>query len=142
MRLSMWTRRIDTCRRGYSYLQNDHLRSEHTLKRWEEPMQSDEIRDLVLTQARLPQGSESVSDTTNLNDAGLTSLARINVIIAIEDHYQITFEDELLTRENFKDIQSISKLVKQLLSKGRLLVCWFASVFALESPVDLAIFSV
>ena len=100
-------------------------------------MQSDEIRDLVLAQARLPLSAASVSDVTNLDEAGLTSLARINMIIAIEERYEITFDDELLTRENFKNIQSISRLVKNLVSKGQLLVCLLAGVLSEYPLIDL-----
>lgn len=77
-------------------------------------MDLNEVRDLVVAQAHLPPSSDSISDTTDLDDAGLTSVTRMNVIIAIEEHYEIQFPDEMLTRETFQSIQSIFNAVKCL----------------------------
>lgn len=76
-----------------------------------------EIRSIVIGEAQLPVEAQQISDTMDLDDAGLTSLARMNVIIALEDHFQITFPDEMMTRKNFSSITAMSKAVNEVLSK-------------------------
>jgi acyl carrier protein len=76
-----------------------------------------EIRNIVLEKAQLPIDVQQVSDTTDLDDAGITSLGRMTVILALEDRLQITFPDEIMMRENFSSITAISKTVDALLSK-------------------------
>ena len=76
-----------------------------------------EIRDIVIGEAQLPIDAQQISDTMDLDDAGITSLARMNVILALEDRYQITFPDEMMTRNNFSSISAVSKTVNVVLSK-------------------------
>lgn len=76
-----------------------------------------EIRSIVIGEAQLPMDAQQISDTTDLDDAGITSLARMNVILALEDHFQITFPDEMMTRKNFASISAVSKTVNAVLSK-------------------------
>lgn len=74
-----------------------------------------EIRSIVIDEAQLPMEAQQISDTMNLDDAGLTSLARMNVILALEDRFHITFPDEMMTRNNFASITAVSKTVDALL---------------------------
>lgn len=74
-----------------------------------------EIRGIVIEEAQLPIDAQQISDTMNLDDAGLTSLGRMNVILALEDRFQITFPDEMMTRNNFANIAAVSKTVNALL---------------------------
>ncbi len=85
------------------------------------------IRALVIDQAHFTLGSDSISDTTDLKDAGLTSVTRMNVILAIEEHYNIRFPDEMLTLDNFRSIRSISNTVKSLLSQCQVFLFFLVS---------------
>lgn len=76
-----------------------------------------EIRSIVIEQAQLPIEAQKISDTMDLDEAGITSLGRMNVILALEDRYQITFPDEMMTRKNFSSITAMSKAVDTVLSK-------------------------
>lgn len=80
-------------------------------------MDMTEIRSIVIGEAQLPLEAQQISDTTDLDAAGITSLARMNVILALEDRYQITFPDEMMTRKNFSSITAVSKTVDAVLSK-------------------------
>ena len=80
-------------------------------------MDMTDIRNIVIEEAQLPIEAQQISDTMNLDEAGLTSLARMNVILALEDRYQITFPDEMMTRKNFSSITAMSKTVNAVLSK-------------------------
>lgn len=76
-----------------------------------------EIRNIVIGQAQLPIDAQQISDTMDLDEVGLTSLARMNVILALEDRFQITFPDEVMTRKNFSSITAMFKTVDAVLSK-------------------------
>lgn len=78
-----------------------------------------EIRSIVIREAQLPLDARQISDTTSLDDAGITSLARMNVILALEDHFHITFPDEMMTRNNFASITAVSKTVNEMLIHAR-----------------------
>lgn len=100
-------------------------------------MDSNEIRALVVAQAHLPLSADYISDTTDLDDAGLTSVTRMNVIVAIEDHYAIEFPDEMLTRETFRSIQSISNAVKCLLVRCQAAALPFLSTLLSDFPLAI-----
>jgi len=76
-----------------------------------------EIRNIVIREAQLSMDAQEISDTLSLDDAGITSLARMNIILALEDHFQITFPDEMMTRNNFASIDAVSKTVDEVLFK-------------------------
>lgn len=80
-------------------------------------MDMTEIRSIVIGEAQLPIDAQEISDTMDLDDVGITSLARMNVILALEDRFQITFPDEMMTRKNFSSISAMSKAVDAVLSK-------------------------
>jgi acyl carrier protein len=50
----------------------------------------------------------------NLQDAGLTSIATVKLMLAIEAAYDIAIPDDELTPENFRTIAAIEALVARL----------------------------
>ena len=54
------------------------------------------------------------SDDADLYDAGLTSLITVNLLLAIEDHFDVEFPDELLSRRTFQSIDALSEAVEGL----------------------------
>lgn len=81
-------------------------------------MDIEEIRSIVIETAQLPVNAQQISDNMDLDDAGITSLGRMNVILALEDRLQINFPDDMMTRKNFSSISAMSKAVKTVLSKA------------------------
>lgn len=77
-----------------------------------------EIRNIVIEKAQLPIDAQQISDNMDLDDAGITSLCRMNVILALEDRIQINFPDDMMTRKNFSSITAMSKTVDAVLSKA------------------------
>lgn len=57
-----------------------------------------------------------INDTTNLQDAGVDSFSTVEIILFIERKYGVVIPDEKLIPDNFKTLQSLSKVVQQLLS--------------------------
>jgi acyl carrier protein len=51
----------------------------------------------------------------NLREAGLTSLELVNVMLAVEDAFELTLPQEAMTPENFRSIAAIEALVVSLI---------------------------
>ena len=60
------------------------------------------------------KGAGSISADDNLRDAGLSSLELVNVMLAVEDAFDLTFPPEKLTPDNFRCISAIESLVAGL----------------------------
>jgi acyl carrier protein len=65
------------------------------------------IREIVSTHGRLPVDVDAVPDDASLYEAGMTSHASVNLMLALEDHFDVEFPDEMLTRSAFESISSI-----------------------------------
>jgi acyl carrier protein len=65
------------------------------------------IREVLAEHAKLPVDVSTLSDSEDLYQAGLTSHASVNVMLAIEDSFDIEFPDELLRKSTFESIAAI-----------------------------------
>lgn len=77
-----------------------------------------EIRTLLADHAKLPVEIESVTDDTDLYSVGLTSLTTVNIMLAVEDHFDIEFEDAMLARTTFQSINALALAVENLLEES------------------------
>src|SRR3954452_8195119 len=73
----------------------------------DKPDMTAEIRDILKNHGRLAVDVDSLSVDADLYQAGMTSHASVNVMLAIEDAFDVEFPDELLTRNVFATIASI-----------------------------------
>lgn len=72
------------------------------------------IREILEQHGRLPVGVDTLTDDSDLYNAGLTSLATVGLMLALEDAFDIEFPDTMLSRKTFESIQSISDAVEEL----------------------------
>jgi acyl carrier protein len=77
------------------------------------------IRTLVAQHARVSPGATS-TDTADLYDAGLTSMASVNLMLALEEHFEIEFPESMLQRKTFSSVAAISDAVQALRSETSL----------------------
>jgi acyl carrier protein len=75
---------------------------------------SDEIRSVIRDHARLPVDVDGLAPDADLYQAGMTSHASVNVMLALEDHFDVEFPDRMLTRSVFESINSIAAAVQEL----------------------------
>lgn len=73
-----------------------------------------EIRQVLRDHARLIADIETLSDDADLFQAGMTSHASVNVMLALEDTFDIEFPDAMLKRSAFSSIDAIASAVTQL----------------------------
>lgn len=74
----------------------------------------DEIRAILASSGRLAVPVESLGAEADLFAAGLDSLAIVNVLMSIEERFDIELPDELLSRRLFSSIATISRVVADL----------------------------
>jgi acyl carrier protein len=77
-------------------------------------MPQDEIREILATHGRLGLDVADIANDADLYDAGLTSLITVNLLLAIEDHFDVEFPDELLSRRTFQTIDTLAEAVARL----------------------------
>lgn len=77
-------------------------------------MYADQIREIVAKHARLSTDIISLADDSDLYGAGLTSLTTVNLMLAIEEKFDIEFPDHMLGRKTFGSIQALCEAVEEL----------------------------
>lgn len=73
------------------------------------------VRELVSGHGRLVFAIKSLSDDNDLFAAGLTSLATVNLMLAIEEAFDIEIPDALLNWRSFASIGALCAVVEQLI---------------------------
>jgi acyl carrier protein len=74
------------------------------------------IRDIIAQHGRLPGGGADLTDETDLYGAGLTSLATVGVMLALEERFNIEFPESKLNRSTFRSVAAIASLIAELAS--------------------------
>jgi acyl carrier protein len=72
------------------------------------------IRRIIDAEGRLAVAVASLDDNANLYDAGLTSHASVNLMLALEDAFDIEFPDEMLQKQTFESIAAIRASLEEL----------------------------
>src|SRR5579859_3095084 len=74
----------------------------------------DQVRRILAQNGRLAVSVDSLAEDADLFAAGLDSLAIVNVLMSIEEHFDIELPDELLSRRTFASIGAITRVVSDL----------------------------
>jgi acyl carrier protein len=72
------------------------------------------IREVLKGHARLPVPIDTLSDTNDLYENGMTSHASVNVMLALEDEFDIEFPDSLLRKGTFQSVAAIRAALASL----------------------------
>jgi len=72
------------------------------------------IRAVLDTHARLTGPASALGPGDDLYAAGMTSHASVNVMLALEDAFDIEFPDELLTKSTFCTLERLEDAVAAL----------------------------
>jgi acyl carrier protein len=75
---------------------------------------STRIRSILGQHGRLSRDVETLDDTSDLYQAGMTSHASVNVMLALEGEFDVEFPDHMLTRSVFASIGAIQAAVDEL----------------------------
>jgi acyl carrier protein len=74
----------------------------------------DRIRAVLATYGRMPADPQGIAADADLYDLGLSSHASVNVMLALEDEFDIEFPDDALNKTTFATIISIERAVCEL----------------------------
>lgn len=74
----------------------------------------DKIREVLDAHGRLPVGASSLKEGDDLYQRGLSSHASVNVMLALEDAFDVEFPDSLLRRDTFRSVVSIRCALESL----------------------------
>ncbi|MDW3681317.1 acyl carrier protein [Cupriavidus sp. CV2] len=72
------------------------------------------IRQILADVARLDVSVDALDDQADLYEAGLSSLATVHVMLAIENAFNIEIPDAMLTRQLFRSVNSLAAAAAQL----------------------------
>ena len=75
-----------------------------------------QIRKVVREHARLAVDVDTLPDEGDLYQAGLTSHASVNLMLGLEEAFDLEFPDRMLRRRSFESIAAIRSAVTELLS--------------------------
>jgi len=79
---------------------------------------TEEIRKILKEHGRLAQDAASLKEDADLYQAGMTSHATVNVMLALEGAFDVEFPDSMLKRSVFESLASIRTAIEEL-TKGR-----------------------
>ena len=74
----------------------------------------DQIRQVIKEHGHLSVDVDGLADDADLYQAGMTSHASVNVMIALEDTFDIEFLDSMLKRSVFESVDSIAAALKEI----------------------------
>lgn len=78
----------------------------------------DQIRTIIREHAKLNVDATQLEETADLYQAGMSSHASVNVMLALEGEFGIEFPDRMLRRGVFQSIEAISAAVEELRAGG------------------------
>lgn len=73
------------------------------------------IRKILKLHGRLSKDVEALPDAADLYQAGMTSHASVNVMLALEAEFEIEFPDHMLRRDVFASMVAMSLAIQELL---------------------------
>ena len=75
---------------------------------------NEDIRGILKEHGRLSVDAATIADDADLYQAGLTSHASVNVMLALEGKFDVEFPDRMLKRGVFESIKSIRAALEEL----------------------------
>jgi acyl carrier protein len=75
---------------------------------------NDDIRQIIKDHGRMQTDVDALAVDADLYQAGMTSHASVNVMLALEDHFDIEFPDRMLKRSVFESIAAIEAALTEL----------------------------
>ena len=72
------------------------------------------VRQIIREHGRLPSDLDALDDDADLYQAGMTSHASVNLMLALESAFDVEFPDAMLKRSVFQSVRSISEALESL----------------------------
>ena len=72
------------------------------------------IRDLIVQHGRLPVEIASIADDQDLYAAGLTSFSAVQLMLGLEEAFDVEFPERMLNRKTFSSISAIAAAITEI----------------------------
>jgi acyl carrier protein len=72
------------------------------------------IRSILKEHGRLSKDADTLDDDGDLYQAGMTSHASVNVMLALEGEFDVEFPDAMLKRSVFESVATIRAAIDEL----------------------------
>jgi acyl carrier protein len=77
-------------------------------------MMDEAIRSILAEHARLPVDVATIDDEHDLFQLGMTSHASVNVMLALEDEFDVEFPESMLRKSTFVSVAAIRVALVEL----------------------------
>ncbi len=74
----------------------------------------DAIREILAKQGSLSVDVQTLDEETDLYTVGLTSLATVGIMLALEDRFDVELPESMLSRTTFRSIATMAEAVAKL----------------------------
>jgi acyl carrier protein len=74
----------------------------------------DPIRTILNEHGKLSVDATTLADDADLYQAGMRSHASVNVMLALEGHFDVEFPDHMLKRSVFESIEAMRGAIEEL----------------------------
>lgn len=74
----------------------------------------EQIRDVIRAHGRLAVDVDTLAPDADLYESGMTSHASVNVMLGLEDAFDVEFPDRMLRRDVFESIAAIDAALSEL----------------------------
>jgi acyl carrier protein len=74
----------------------------------------DAIREILASHGKLPVDAASLAEDADLYAAGLSSFASVQLMLALEDRFDMEFPENRLNRKTFSSIAAIAEVVDEI----------------------------
>jgi acyl carrier protein len=74
------------------------------------------IRDILAEHGRFPVDVTNIDEQDDLFRAGMTSHASVNVMLALEDEFDIEFPESMLRKSTFESVSAIRAALSELIA--------------------------
>jgi acyl carrier protein len=75
---------------------------------------NDRIRAVLAREGKLDLDVSTLKDDDDLYAAGLTSFASVQLMLALEDEFDVEFSEKMLGRRTFQSIAAIAAAIGEL----------------------------
>ncbi|HEV7992583.1 MAG TPA: acyl carrier protein [Gemmatimonadaceae bacterium] len=72
------------------------------------------IREILRSHGQIQVGPGQLGDDADLYQAGLTSHASVNLMLALEDEFEVEFPESLLLRRTFESVNAIEEALQKI----------------------------
>ena len=81
------------------------------------PSEAARIRGVVARHGKLAVDVDTLGDDDDLYRAGLTSHASVNLMLALEDEFDVEFPERMLRRQTFESVRAMLDAIEELLGE-------------------------